>query len=351
MSTRATDAYLDTRVTIIATRLLGAGRIAQLSRLDLPELARALELESLLDEQQSLQARSRAIEQTLIQLLLAELQILIRPMRAAEHELLMTWSRKFALYNLKTLLRCKLHGLNPEELREQLFDLPALIRLPHQRLFSAENVEELLRQLEAGPYRQIARQAREVYVRQRESFALEAAIDQYYHISIAHAAAACQGHHAEHLRELIGIVFDRVDLLWLLRFRFSYGLSAPETFYYLIPSPGVLKRAHLLRLAELDSLEQVLGALPDSLREPLAECSSIAEVQQRMDRLSAEAIERVVHRSPSAVARALAYLIRREQDLKALFGLIQGRLLGFPQATIELALNLEPPIAPGSRAA
>jgi len=351
MSARASDAYLDTRVSLMIPRLLDAGAIARLAQLDLSALAHHLGLEALLDEQQSVRGRSRAIEQALIQLLLSELQVLIRPMRGAEHELLLAWGRKFALYNLKTLLRGKLHALDPQHIREQLFDLPELIRLPHQRLFGAENVEELLRLLEAGPYRQIARQAREVYAQRREPFALEAAIDQHYHISIAREAAACEGHHAAPLRALIGILFDRIDLLWLLRFRFCYGLAPSETFYHLIPSPGRLNRKRLLQLAELGSLEQVLAALPGALQEPLAECTNLAEVQRRLDQLSARAVEQVLHRSPSAMARALAYLIRREQDLSALFALLQGRLLGLSQSVIEIALDLAPPDCHWPRAA
>ena len=38
--------------------------------------------------------------------------------------LMMAWGRKFALYNLKALIRGKLFDLDAKEIRENLYDLP-----------------------------------------------------------------------------------------------------------------------------------------------------------------------------------------------------------------------------------
>ncbi len=343
MSLAAKHAYLNTRVSVMSIRLLAADALGQLAQQQLPALAERFGLTSLLDEQQSRQARSRAIEQSLIRVLLEELHILIRPMDAPERALLLAWSRKYALYNLKTLIRGKLHALDQKEIRKHLFDLPAIIRLPNQALFQAENVEELLRQLESGPYRQIARQAREVYERQREPFALEAAIDQRYFIWMARQSSGFPASHAEPLRRLIGAVLDRVNLLWLLRFRFSYGLSPSETFYQLVPPKGLLTRERLLKLVDLETFERVLEELPEPLRQQMAESTSIAEVQRRINAHITHEARLVLQRSRSGLARALAYLMLREGDLLALFAVVQGRLLELPQGAIEVALDLSPP--------
>ena len=343
MSQVADQAYLTTRVSVMATRLFSPELIGRLARLPLQTLADQFSLAALLDEQSSTAVRSRAIEQSLIQLLLAELLVLTRPMNASERALTLDWGRKYALYNLKTLIRGKLHELDRQEIHDNLFELPAHVRLSDQELFRAENVLELLRALEAGPQRQIARQAREVYEQQREPFALEAAIDQRYFIGLARRIQTFGDPHQSWLRRLISAELDRIALLWLLRFRFSYGLSPSETFYWLVPSMRLLTRERLLRLVDLDSFEQVIEALPSPLRELMADCRSIAEVQQRMARQAIDEIRLVLARSPSGVARALAYLMLREADLMRLFAVVQGRLLGFPDQTIQCALDqIEP---------
>jgi len=343
MSQVANQAYLNTRVSVMTTRLFAPGLIERLAQLPLPTLAEEFGLAPLLDDQTTPAVRRRAVEQSFIQLLLSELLVLTRSMEVNARALVLDWGRKYALYNLKTLIRGKLHQLDRQQINDNLFELPAHIRLADKELFGAENVLELLRRLEAGPQRQIARQAREVYERQREPFALEAAIDQRYFIGLTRRVQGFGAPDHDWLRRLISAELDRVGLLWLLRFRFTYGLSPSETYYWLVPSMRLLTRDRLLHLADLDSFEQVLEALPAPLNVLIADCRSIAEVQQRLARYAIDEVRLVLARSPSAVARALAYLMLRETDLMRLFAVVQGRLLGFDDQTIRHALaQIEP---------
>ena len=340
------QAYLNTRVTAMSTRLLACEQLFALAQLSLPELAERFELQPLLDDQLSRRAKSRAVEQSLIRLLLAELAILIRPMAAPERGLVLAWGRKYALFNLKTLIRGKLYDLDQTEIQDNLYDLPERDRLVHQELFRAENVLELLRTLEQGPLRSIARQAREIYERKRDPFALEAAIDQRYYAEMVRQAMQFQGENAMPLQQLLGAMLDRVDLLWLLRFRFSYGLSPSESFYQLVPSPKLLHRDRLLQLANLDSFEQVLEALPTPLDALLAGSTGLIEVQRRLGAHQSTQARRILASGRSGVARALAYLVLRESDLLVLFSLVQGRLLGLSQTLIEIGVELTEPNCP-----
>lgn len=353
MSNAASQAYLNTRISVMATQLFDPQTIGSLSQMQLPELAERFGLPDLLDDQQSPRARSRAIEQSLIQVLLTELQILVRPMNAAERALVMAWGRKYALFNLKSLIRGKLHDLDPKSIRDDLFDLPPFIRLADQDLFRAENVLELLRQLEAGPHSLIARQAREIYEQRREPFALEAAIDQRYYAGLVRQVMQFHDDNLRPLQLLIGAELDRIDLLWLLRFRFSYQLSPSETFYQLVPSMRILHRERLLGLVNLESFERVLDALPAPLNTLVAESRTIIDVQRHMGRHVAHEARRILRKSPSGVARALAYLMLREMDQFLLFALIQGRLMNLSSEVVDIALELTEPTCPwaGARAA
>lgn len=340
MSTAASQAYLNTRVSVMSARLFSAGLVATLAQQELDELAERFGLPGVLDEAVSPRARSRAVEQALIQTLLAELTILVRPMSARERALTLAWGRKYALFNLKTLIRGKLYDLDQREIRENLYDLPPNLRLPHQELFGAENVLELLRQLERGPHALIARQARAIYEEKREPFALEATIDQRYYAGLARQVVQFPSADLDPLKDLIGAVLDQVDLLWLLRFRFSYQLSASETFYQLVPSFRLLHRERLLRLVNLEGFEQVLEALPPPLNGMLTGSTTLIDVQRHIGRHTSRQALHTLHHSDSAVARALAYLILRENDLLTLFSLIQGRLLGLPTELVDIAVHL-----------
>ncbi|MBK1695236.1 ATPase [Chromatium weissei] len=340
MSNAAAQAYLNTRVSVMSTRLFTPEFTERLAHLTLAELAEQFGLTALLDEQATTTARRRAIEQSLLQMLLIDLQILARLLPPAERAVLLAWARKYALFNLKTLIRGKLYALEQKAIRDHLFDLPATLRLPHQELFRAENVLELLRQLETSQYHQIARQAREVYEKQREPFALEAAIDQRYYSSIVRQIMGLDHHHLNALRRLMGAELDRVALLWLLRFRLTCQLSPSETYYQLVPSTRLLNRELLLRLVNFDTLERVLDALPASLNTLLAGSHDLSEVQRRMNQATHRDLHETLVRSQSGLARALAYLMLREANLQSLFIVVQGHLLQFSNTTIKTALEL-----------
>jgi V/A-type H+-transporting ATPase subunit C len=347
MSSAAEQAYLNTRVSVMATQLFEPELVPRLAEQGLDDLAERFRLDSVLDEHLSSRVRSRAVEQALIQTLLAELTILVRPMAPLERALALNWGRKYALSNLKTLIRGKLYGRDQKEIRDNLYDLPPTLRLPNRdELFRAENVLELLRQLEGGPYSLIARQAREIFEQKREPFALEATIDQRYYAGLVRQVIQFHDDNLHPLQHLLGSVLDRADLLWLLRFRFSYKLSPSETYYQLVPSFRLLGRERLLRLVNLESFDRVLEALPPPLDALLAGSTNLIEVQKRMGGyVNAEAL-RVLRHGRSAVARALAYLILREADLFLLFSLVQGRLLELPQELVDIALELAEPSCP-----
>jgi V/A-type H+/Na+-transporting ATPase subunit C len=344
----ADQAYLNTRVSIMATRLFDLAQITAMAEEDLQALAERFGLAPILDQNLIGRAKSRAIEQALIHTLLWELTLLIRPMTPLGRALVLSWGQLFALTNLKTLIRGKLYDLDQKEIAENLYELPSHVRLdlPRKDLFRAENVLELLHQLERGPYSVIARHAREIYEQRHEPFALAAAIEQRYFVALVRHVSQFHDDNLQPLQALIGAVLDRADLMWLLRFRFSYGLSPSETFYQLVPSFGLMHRERLLALVNLDSLESVLDALPPPLGELLVDSANLIDVQKRMGRYLHQEARRILRNSHSGVARALAYLILRRMDLQLLFALIQGGLLELPRDLVHIAVELAEPNCP-----
>lgn len=335
--------YLNTRVTLFATRLLTPEQIERLPRLTLSDLTKAYDLAALHEQGLPVAPQLRAIENALLHIGLSELLVLIRPMYGEARELLMHWARKFELFNLKALIRGKLNGLPVAEIQASLYDLPPYLALPHQALLRTESVLELLRQLERGQYRAIAGQARHIYEEHRESFLLEAAIDQRYYSGLVKRARHLPGADQQQVREVVGLHLDRVNLMWLLRYRFTYQLSPSETYFQLVPSPLRLFRDRLLALANLPTREQVLAALPEPLNLEMAGAESTAEVERRIHAMTSRRLRAIVAHSPSPVARALAYLVLRELDLKRLFAVIQGRLLELDEDVVQLALGLQTP--------
>jgi V/A-type H+-transporting ATPase subunit C len=345
MSSAAKNAYLNTRVAAKATQLIGVDKVRQLAKMNLHELGQHFGLGEIVDEPGRVRLKSRAVEQGLIQSLMADVEVLVRPMSPEERGLVLAWARKYALFNLKTLLRGKIRHVDQQEIRENLYDLPPLVRLSNEDLFRTESAVELLRCLEDGPLSLLARQVREIYEQRQEAFALEAAIDQRYYSELARRVPRLGDAKADRqMRTLIGSLVDRANILWLLRFRFAYGLAPSETFYQLVPSPHLLYRQRLLDLVSLENQAQVIAALPQPLRSLLADADNLMESQRRLSQYCYSIARDVLRQGHSGVARAMAYLILREIDLQFTFTLIQSRLLNLPAPYVDLALGLSPAI-------
>ncbi|PUB89528.1 MAG: ATPase [gamma proteobacterium symbiont of Ctena orbiculata] len=342
MSSHRDQAYLKTRVGVLSARLLDPDIIERLKQMSLSQLGEAFDLQPIFDEAIDNRQKIRLVEQALLQRLMGELSVLLRPLSGRSRGLMLYWPRKFELYNLKTLIRGKLNSLGMEEIRDNLFEMPENIRLPHESLLQAENVLEMLRQLDQGPYALIARQARSVFEEQHENFSLDAAIDRLYYTGMLRHANITDGIDKRGLKKVIGIMIDRQNILWLLRYRLVYRFAPSEAYYLLIPYGGRIQRERLMELANLDGLETIIDRLPPPFKAILADVKNITQVRQRLDHTASEELRKLMHYSPDAMVSALSYMIIRDMDLMKLYAIIQGKLLQMDQGIMNEAVPGNP---------
>lgn len=326
----------------MAKQLFSPARLEQLMQTPLDGLSREFDLSHLTDSSLTQSALNRAAERALIHTLMQELAILLRPLTGIARDILIHWTRKFELYNLKALIRGKFQGLSFGDIEQNLYDLPPLISLPHDRLLRTENVLELLRQLEQGHYADIARQARQVYEEKNEPFSLDATIDRGYYIGLLRRIRRIEPEERRPLSEMIGTLIDQQNLIWLLRYRFSYRLSPSETYYLLIPFGRQLHQEWLKSLVNLDRFQQVLDELPGRLGEHMQDVRDLLGAERCLEQMSALQARHCLRFSPSAVTRSLAYLVLREMDLKKLYALVQGKVLRLEDGLIRQAVGIQP---------
>jgi V/A-type H+-transporting ATPase subunit C len=105
------------------------------------------------------QQETRSLEQRIIAQILDETRVLIRPLSGNARTFMTYWTARFEVSNVKTLLRSKMTGESPAAVLAQLTPMGIFGRLDNQDLAHAEDVGELLRRLEAGPYASIVRHA------------------------------------------------------------------------------------------------------------------------------------------------------------------------------------------------
>lgn len=330
-------AYLNTRVSVLAARLLPPERLETWVEAGTEDLARETGLTDIGELLRRGGGSTVLVEQALLSMLLADLQVLTRPTGPADHKFLIYSIQWFELPNLKALFRGKFAGLSDQAIREHLVNTSPFTTLPVEQLLATEDPAEMLRVLENTPYGDIARQARQVYEQHKDLFSLDAAIDRRYLVGLHRHALKVQPGQRQATLNLTGSLVDRFNLLWLLRFRLSYNLSPAETFFLLIPAGRRLRGDRLSAMAQLASLDEVLNALPASVREPLMGAASITEVENRMETEIGAMATRALEDYRYPLARAFAYLLLREIEMRSLMAIIKGRNLGFSPDLIRFA--------------
>lgn len=331
-------AYLNARVAVLATQLLPETQLYDLFHANAGQVQGRLHSvdEWLGDEHLDFSL----LEQAWFLKMMDDFKVLIRPLTATDRELLLYWLRKTELANLKTILRGKLAGFSAEKINSQLLELGKLASLPLEQLLNTEDVSELLRHLENSPYGTIARQSRRVFEEHHDLHALDSAIDRHYLIGLVAKLKTLETRSRKALLPLVSAWVDQFNLLWLLRYRFSYQLSAAETFYLLIPTSYHLNRDVLLRLVELNNLDEVLAQLPEPLHSLLADADSVFSVEQRLLEHIKQVAEHTLHWENFSIAKALAYFFLRELEMCRVLAIVKGKRLKLPSSAIAAAAHL-----------
>lgn len=335
MSAAAQYAYLNGRVSLLAGRLLKPGQLDALIAEGTPGEPSPHPQGTPLIAQYA-----GDLDQNNVTLLLRDLAVLIRPVSGAGRDLLNYWAHRFELNNLKVLIRGKM-ARQPQHLIEaQLLDMGHFTTLPVAELLQCDTSAELLRRLEQTPYAEIARQAHHLLDQGEALFALDAALDRRYFAGLWRRGAVDDGASGAHLRAIVGSVIDRVNLVWLLRYRYAYNLPPAQAYYLLVPASHRISGPQLQQLSQQPSFADAIGGLPEPFATMLAGASNTTEVTLRLERETWRIAAHALNHSTFNVARALGYMVLRERDLRRLRAIVRAHDMGVGSDMIRTALGL-----------
>ncbi len=341
MRAPARHAYLSTRVSAMAARLLSDGEVdALIDRADGQDdlLLQAAGLSGWKPEGTG--DGGLSLEQRLITSLLADFAILVRAMRGAARRFFVYWACRFELSNLKAIMRGKMAGETAASIRSRIVDMGPYSRLPVEELLGTQDVAELLRRLERTPFGAIARETRRIFEERRELFAMDAAVDRRYYAGLDLHVQALDRSDRQHVGGLVGDTIDRTNLLWLLRYRFSYGLPPAQTYYLLIPAGERMPAQLLQQLARTESIAELITRLPREFARPLASVTTAADATLVLERDGWRRAETVLRSRAVNLGRVLAYLMLREKLLRQLRAVIKGRRLGLDPDLVRRATGV-----------
>lgn len=173
-------------------------------------------------------------------------------------DLVIIMKQLYEVDNLKAIMR----GLEASEAAESvlpfLFPLGRAASFDVDRLLAATDIPDLVARLQGTPYGDAMRHALVRYERERSLFPLEVALDLDYHQRLWRAVQALKGEDRHWADLLIGTLFDIVNIMWALRYRYYYHLSMVEIINYTLPYGRRSSDAIIRAIAEGEDVNATL---------------------------------------------------------------------------------------------
>jgi len=340
-------AYLQTLVAIFSKRLRlhDKASFSSLIHQPLQEILPALKdhkLEPVLKQLTQSHFKSLPagnMDSLFLNILLNEAQSIIRSLLGTERDFFIYWIRRFELQNIKTILRGKSLQRSKQQIQAELTPFNHFSILPIGSLLSADNIQDILTQLEQTPFASIARYGSKNFEQKRDVFTIETAINHQYFSGLMNQLKYLNNEEQLLLQPLLGRIIDQTNLIWLLRYRISYHLSASHTYFLLISGGLYLNAKILAQLSQITKLEQIYQWLPNEINTLIKDSESLHQIELLLEKEMIQFAGNLLNSKPFSLTHAFAYLLLREKQLYRLHALFKGKLLGLSDNEIAFAVG------------
>jgi len=338
-------AYLQTLITIFSKRLLSFAQFSRLIKKPVNEILPELKntgLENIIKKFHQSQLKllpAGNMDNLFLTVLLNDSQSIIRSVSGYERDFFIYWIRRFELKNIKTILRGKSLQRSKQHILSELTPLSNFCILPVDALLNADNIPEILNQLENTPFASIARYSSKNFSNKQDVFSIETAINQQYFAGLNNQLKQLNTEEQSLLHPLLGRIIDQVNLIWLLRYRLSYALSSSHSYFLLVSGGLYLNSRTLVQLCQLKQLDQLYSLLPVEISALIEDCKTIHEIELRLEKDIINQANKQLKTSPFSLTHAFAYLVLREKQLSQIHALLKGKLLSFSDSQISYAIG------------
>ena len=251
--------------------------------------------------------------------------------------LLSVWFRHYELENIKALFRAIDQGMDADVIRRFLVPLGDYTSLPWEALIHETSVSALIERFTHTHYINPLRAAYRMYERDRSMFPIEVALDIRYYRDVAAAMDHLNGAERAAAVRIVGIRLDMLNILWALRYRIYYRLSAEEivnyTLWHTVHTDVDMIREIALGADPRDIVERIWGPSAIDLAELADFGSNEARLLPRMELLLERYWRQLALRemwsSSLHLGAVLGYVIVQEIEVLDLISLLEAKGMGW----------------------
>lgn len=335
------NAYLNTRIALLSGWIKHPDELVELVTSPVSNLENLLPTLGLPVQAAEFVNAPEKLDRHLHKALLQEMTLLLRAVSGALREFIIHWLRQYEIMNIKAILRARAYGQHTDVRKTELFDIGSFSLLTEETLRSTEDVNEILRLMERYGYSSLAQKARLNYEQRQDVFELEAMIDRQYYVELMQHFRFLKREQQKMLRPIIGMMLDRINLIWLLRYRINFGMELSHVYYLLVPGGVWLDKQVLMEMLRHDDLSEVVRHVPQVWRQVIENIDSVDEMENQADQFLYNYCANYFFQKTDGIARLVCYLLLRQQQLRRISIVFKGKQLGLDAETIISAAGLK----------
>lgn len=268
-----------------------------------------------------------------IQKRLADIYItLIHAAPAQTRPLLTELFRHFEIDNLKAILRAIVIGSSWEQVRDILFPLGPLAKLPAEKMLEVGTIEAAIAQLTDTPYYDTLSHALKRYTEERSLFPLEVALDLSYWRTLWLDANRLPGQDRTQALRIIGPLVDMNNLMWAMRYRVYHHLSEEEIINYTLPFGYRVRDEDIRAIAAGADIARIVTRIFPGLRnidELLQDPErGLPKLELKLQRRLRQKLNEMFTGYPFHIGLPLALLVLLELEHQDLTVLIEAKATG-----------------------
>lgn len=271
----------------------------------------------------------RDMEKALKEELIDQYLMVIKSTKHEIREMFIEILRRLEVENIKSVIRSKVMAFpsGVSEREEPLFfPVVSFFRRKMDKLSEAENLEEMIKQLEE-PYRSVLEEVLPEYEKSKRILVLENALDKEIFDALWNRIEKLKGEDKEIVRRIIGSEFDIANIMTLLRCK-AEGVEEKEIQKYFLPYVYAFN-FNATDIKASISAEDVVSAIrllpPSDYKEALTQSIPVYEEEKSpipfensLRKQFSRIIKNALKGYPLNIGTVIGYLYFKEEEIKNL---------------------------------